>query len=180
MKAVVSLRKTLKVRTIFNLLGPLVNPLRPTGQVLGVSNEALVPVMAEALQQLGIRHGLVLYGQEGLDEGGLGSPTVVATVTPTGSAIDLTTISPETLGLTPAAITVLRGGDVAENAEILQQVLQGKGTQPQREVVMLNAGFALQVGQRVSSLQAGVELAGTLLSSGAPWQKLRELVEFTA
>ena len=176
MKAVVPLRKTLKVRTIFNLLGPLVNPLKPTGQVLGVSQAALVPIMAEALQQLGIGQGIVLYGQEGLDEAGLGAPTEMVQVE--NDRLTPRVLDPQTLGLTPAPLTALQGGDVEENAAILRSVLQGKGTLAQQEAVILNSAFALQVGQAVPSLAEGIDQARSILASGAGWQKVEELVAF--
>ncbi|MEY2976679.1 MAG: anthranilate phosphoribosyltransferase [Prochlorotrichaceae cyanobacterium] len=176
MKAVVPLRKTLKVRTIFNLLGPLVNPLKPTGQVLGVSQANLVPIMAEALQQLKIPQAIVLYGREGLDEAGLGAPTNMMQLK--NDRLTPTIVDPQALGLTPAPLTALQGGDVIENSVILSAVLQGKGSLAQQEVVILNSAFALQVGQAVSSLEQGIEQARAILKSGAAWQKLEELVAF--
>ncbi|KKI99299.1 anthranilate phosphoribosyltransferase [Prochlorothrix hollandica] len=176
MKAVVPLRKTLKVRTIFNLLGPLVNPLRPTGQVLGVSNSALVPILAEALNQLGLEQAMVIHGREGLDEAGLGSVTDLAQLA--GGQVQQSVLDPQSLGLTAAPLAALVGGDVTENAAILQGVLQGKGTPAQQDVVILNSALALQVGQKVDSLAAGVALARSVISSGAPWDKVTDLVAF--
>ncbi|MFZ9737249.1 MAG: anthranilate phosphoribosyltransferase [Prochlorotrichaceae cyanobacterium] len=176
MKAVVPLRKTLKIRTIFNLLGPLVNPLKPTGQVLGVSQASLVPIMAEALQQLNIPQAIVLYGREGLDEAGLGAPTNMMQLK--NDRLTPSVVDPHALGLTPAPLTSLQGGDVVENSVILTAVLQGKGSLAQQEVVILNSAFALQVGQAVSSLEQGIEQARAILQSGAAWQKLEELVAF--
>ena len=176
MKAVVPFRKTLKIRTVFNLLGPLVNPLRPTAQVLGVSQEKLVPIMAEALQQLGIQRGMVVYGQDGLDEAGLGANTVTMRIQ--GDTLTPDLIAPEPLGLTPAPLSALVGGDVAENAAILKAVLQGRGTPAQRDVVILNSALALQVGQELESLREAVTQARGILASGAPWQILERLVSF--
>jgi anthranilate phosphoribosyltransferase len=176
MKAVVPLRKTLKIRTIFNLLGPLVNPLRPTGQVLGVSAPNLVETMAEALNQLGIQQGIVVYGREGLDEAGLGAVNDLAVVT--GGQVSRMTIDAPDLGLGRAPIEALKGGEVADNAEIFKAVLQGKGTQAQQDVVILNSALALKVGEKVASIEAGVELARSILSSGAAWDKLEALVAF--
>jgi len=176
MKAVVPLRKTLKIRTIFNLLGPLVNPLRPTGQVLGVSAAALVPTIAAALGQLGLEQGIVVYGREGLDEAGLGDKTDAAIVQNGG--ITEVTIDPASLGLTPAPLAALVGGDVAENAAIMTAILQGKGTLAQHEAVILNSALALQVGAKVGSIQEGVDLARSIVLSGAAWEKLQALVTF--
>ncbi|MBD0301321.1 MAG: anthranilate phosphoribosyltransferase, partial [Tolypothrix sp. T3-bin4] len=144
LKAVASLRRTLKVRTVFNLLGPLVNPLRPTGQVIGIFDPHLLATIAQALQQLGTQKAIILHGRERLDEAGLGDLTDLAVLSQ--GEVQLTSINPQELNLTPAPIGALRGGDVQENAEILKAVLQGKGTAAQHDVVALNAALALQVG----------------------------------
>lgn len=178
LKVVAPLRQTLKVRTVFNLLGPLVNPLSPTGQVIGVCDPNLTATIAHALKQLGTAQAIVLHGREKLDEAGLGDVTDLAVLS--GGEVTLSTLHPENLGLTPAPIGSLRGGDVQENATILQNVLQGKGTAAQDDVVALNASLALQVGGVVpleDHIQ-GVKRAKEVLSSGAAWAKLEELVQF--
>ncbi|WP_446717984.1 anthranilate phosphoribosyltransferase [Crocosphaera sp. Alani8] len=178
MKHVAPLRKTLKVRTIFNLLGPLVNPLNPTGQIIGVYSPQFISPMAEALNRLGISQGMVLHGRETLDEGGLGDITDVAFLR--GGEVSFGEINPQDLGLTVAPLTALRGGNVEENATILTNVLQGKGTQAQQDAVALNAALALQVGDLVSwcDHQKAVETARDILKSGVAWDKLTSLVEF--
>ncbi|MDZ7991941.1 MAG: anthranilate phosphoribosyltransferase [Nostoc sp. EfeVER01] len=180
LKAVASLRRTLKVRTIFNLLGPLVNPLRPTGQVVGLFTPKLLATVAEALQNLGKQKAIVLHGREKLDEAGLGDETDLAVLS--DGEVQLTTINPLDLDLTPATIGMLRGGDVQENAEILKAVLQGKGTQAQQDAVALNASLALQVAGTIALLDhaEGIKIAKDILQSGAAWTKLEELVEFLA
>ncbi|MGL5064964.1 MAG: anthranilate phosphoribosyltransferase [Microcoleus sp.] len=178
MKAVAPLRRTLKVRTVFNLLGPLVNPMRPTGQVIGVFDPGLVSTVAQALGELGTELAIVLHGREKLDEAGLGDITDLAVLC--DGKVELTTLEPQNLGLTPSAIGSLKGGDVGENSEILRNVLQGKGTRAQQDAVALNASLALQVGGAVplGSHAAGVALAKDILASGEPWMKLQQLVEF--
>lgn len=176
MKAVVPLRKTLKVRTIFNLLGPLVNPLRPTGQVIGVYDPTLLETMATALNQLGVERAIVLHGREGLDEAGLGDWTDLAVLV--NQQVRSDSLNPQALGLPAAPIAQLRGGTVAENAEILRSVLQGQGTVAQTNVVALNAALALFVGNAVPTYGEGLEKAQTALKSGAAWHKLEELVQF--
>jgi anthranilate phosphoribosyltransferase len=180
LKSVAALRKTLKIRTVFNLLGPLVNPLCPTGQVIGVYDTQLINNIAEALNKLGTSKAIVLHGREKLDEAGLGAPTDLAILN--DGEVKLTNINPEELDLTPAPISALKGGNVEENASILRQVLQGKGTQAQQEAVALNASLALQVGENVplGNTLAGVELARSILSTGAAWTKLTDLVDFLA
>jgi anthranilate phosphoribosyltransferase len=208
MKAVVPIRKTLKIRTVFNLLGPLVNPLKPTGQVLGVYDSKLVPIVAEAMQQLGVQRAIVLHGREGLDEAGLGDITIASSVKEGNLTENLFPISfpecqydgisqyrnPKTgdacdpphhtwlksLGLSPAPISELRGGEIEENTTILRNVLQGKGTRAQQEVVALNASFALQVGEVTpwGEHRQGIDKALEIINSGAAWDKLQELVNF--
>ncbi|OUC13412.1 MAG: anthranilate phosphoribosyltransferase [Alkalinema sp. CACIAM 70d] len=176
MKAVSDLRKQLKIRTVFNLLGPLVNPLNPTGQVIGVYKPELVQPIAEALQQLGKQRAIVVYGREKLDEAGLGDLSDMAVLA--AGAIHTQTLDPTAVGVTAAPIAQLKGGDVPENAEILRNILQGKGTQAQRDAVALNAALALQVGEKVTSIAEGVTLAQSVIDSGAAWDKLEQLVAF--
>jgi anthranilate phosphoribosyltransferase len=177
MKAVAPLRQTLKVRTIFNLLGPLVNPLRPTGQVLGVNHvDVLVPV-ANALHQLGVARAIVLHGRERLDEAGLGDKTDLAVVA--NQSVQLQTVEPAELGLGSASLEALQGGTVLENAQILRNVLQGKGTDAQSDVVALNAAFALFVGGAVEDYFTGVQQSRQILESGAAWDKLESLIQFS-
>lgn len=178
MKSVVPLRRTLKVRTVFNLLGPLVNPLCPTGQVIGVYDRAFVKTMAEALNKLSTPKAIVLHGREKLDEAGLGDATDLAMLSD-GRVISQA-IAPQELGLNPAPISALKGGEVAENAAILRDVLQGKGTEAQQNAVALNASLALQVAEVVpfgEHLQ-GINKAQKILASGAGWLKLEQLVGF--
>jgi anthranilate phosphoribosyltransferase len=178
MKAVAPLRETLKVRTVFNLLGPLVNPLRPTGQVIGVFDAQFVATVAHALCQMGIQNAIALYGREKLDEAGLADATDLALLS--AGEVRLSTLNPQQLGLTPAPTGALRGGDVEENATILRNVLQGKGTAAQQDAVALNASLALQVGAIVplEDHKTGIEIARDVMRSGAAWSKLEQLVEF--
>lgn len=178
LKSVTPVRKTLKVRTIFNLLGPLVNPLRPSGQVIGVYSPEFLSEMAIALQNLGTQKAWVVHGREKLDEAGLGAPTDMAGFNQ-GSVVT-ETLDPSGLGLTSASLATLKGGAVTENVEILTQVLQGKGTQAQTEVVALNASLALQVGDAIAwgEHQQGIALAKEILRQGAGWDKLQQLVQF--
>ena len=180
LKAVAPLRKTLGIRTIFNLLGPLVNPMQPTGQVIGVSDPALVRTFAEVLSQLGTK-AVVVHGREGLDEAGLADLNNLAIATDKVSSIAL---DPKELGIENAPTSALRGGDVGENADILKAVLQGKGTQAQQDVVALNAALALFVGEaigeqpNIDTFRQGFTLAKDVLQSGAAWKKLEELAQF--
>jgi anthranilate phosphoribosyltransferase len=178
MKAVAPLRQTLKVRTVFNLLGPLVNPLRPTGQVIGVFDSTFVATVAHALCKMGTQNAIALHGREKLDEAGLAEETDLALLS--AGEVRLSTLNPQKLGLTAAPTVALRGGNVEENARILRNVLQGKGTAAQQDAVALNASLALQVGDVVplEDHKAGIEIARDVMKSGAAWSKLEQLVEF--
>lgn len=182
LKSVAPLRRTLKVRTVFNLLGPLVNPMRPTGQVIGVFDAALISTIAQALNQLGTQQAIVLHGRERLDEAGLGDLTDVAVLA--NQQVQVTSLNPAELGLTQAPLSAIAGGDVQENAEILKAVLQGKGTEAQQDVVALNAALALRVSGQLNAVtepeKAGIAQAKAILSSGAAWEKLEQLIKFLA
>jgi anthranilate phosphoribosyltransferase len=181
MKSVAPLRKMLKVRTVFNLLGPLVNPLKITGQVMGVFDSALVETIAAALQQLGRSRAIVLHGRERLDEAGLADVTDLAVLS--AGQLHSVVLHPETLGLTPAPTSALKGGEAHENAAILRSILQGGGTQAQQDVIALNAALALAVGGTGDPTDPalytqGIARARDILSSGAAWEKLEQLVAF--
>ncbi|BCL33617.1 anthranilate phosphoribosyltransferase [Nostoc sp. MS1] len=178
LKAVAGLRRTLRIRTVFNLLGPLVNPLRPTGQVVGLFTPKLLTTVAQALHNLGKQKAIVLHGRERLDEAGLGDLTDLAVLS--DGELQLTTINPQEVGVSPAPIGALRGGNVQENAQILKDVLQGEGTQAQKDAVALNASLALQVAGAVPFLDhaQGVSVAKDILKTGSAWKKLEELVHF--
>jgi anthranilate phosphoribosyltransferase len=134
--------------------------------------------MAEALNLLGIKKAIALHGREKLDEAGLGDLTDLTIVNQ--GKIKPDTINPQTLGLKSAPLGALQGGDVDENATILRNVLQGKGTTAQQDAVALNASLALQVGELVpfGDYLQGVTIAQEIISSGAAWSKLEELVNF--
>ncbi|MBW4663204.1 MAG: anthranilate phosphoribosyltransferase [Chroococcus sp. CMT-3BRIN-NPC107] len=178
LKSVAGLRKTLKVRTVFNLLGPLVNPMQPTGQIIGVCDPNLVETIARALSQLGTERAIVVRGREKLDEAGLADINDLGVLE--NNQVRLMTLNAEELGLKKAATAEIKGGDVAENAQILKDVLQGKGTEAQQDVVALNTALALCVGKAITSEEyiKGIAIAKDILRSGAAWSKLEQLVQF--
>lgn len=183
LKAIATLRKTLKVRTVFNLLGPLVNPMRTTGQIIGVNDPLLLEEIVQALSQLGCQQAIAVHGRERLDEAGLADVTDLAVLQ--DKKVRSLTLNPQELGLSFAPTAALCGGDVEENAEILKAVLQGKGTQAQQDVVALNTALALQVGEAIhgetdvlAGCVKGITLAKEILQSGAAWTKLEQLAEF--
>jgi anthranilate phosphoribosyltransferase len=167
------LRRSLGVRTVFNLLGPLVNPLRPEAQVLGVARAELLDPMADALARLGLQRALVVHGAGGLDEASLAGPSELRLVEHGEVRVDRLELAP--LGLTEAPISALAGGDLATNQAILEAVLQGGGTPAQRDVVALNTALVLWAAGQAASVGEGLEAARDALAGGLGWQKLEQL-----
>ena len=169
------LRRSLGVRTVFNLLGPLVNPLQPNGQVLGVAKADLLDPMAEALQALGQQRAVVVHGAGGLDEASLAGANELRILE--AGQLKAERLSPTDLGLKEAPLSELKGGDLAVNETILKDVLQGRGTQAQREVVAFNTALVLWVAGEESDLKTGAQRALACLEQGLPWQRLECLRE---
>ena len=174
MGAVAAVRRELGVRTIFNVLGPLTNPAFARRQVLGVYSDALVEVVARVLAALGTTHALVVHSRDGLDEIAVSAPTHVAEVR--SGEVQSFEVTPETFGVETHPIEALAGGDVKENARIAREVLEGKGG-AREDVVVVNAGAALYVGGRASSLREGADRARDAVRSGAALRKLNDLIE---
>ena len=167
------LRKALGVRTVFNLLGPLVNPLRPDFQVLGVGAPDLLDPMADALARLGVERAVVVHGHGGLDEASLSGPSALRLVE--AGQVRADQLLPERLGLTPAPMQQLAGGDLEHNRQILEAVLRGQGSAAQRDVVALNAALVLWAAGCAASVAEAVPLALEAMASGAPWGRLEAL-----
>lgn len=161
-------RRELRVPTVFNFLGPLTNPARPFAQVVGVSDPRMLPLLAEVLARRGVRAKL-FRGEDGLDEL---TTTGVSTVFEVAEgSVRQTTLDPRELGLPPAAPADLTGGDAAFGAEIARRILAGESG-PRRDVVVLNAGAALEVAGAVDSLEEGLERAARSIEEGAAAQTL--------
>lgn len=166
-------RKQLGFRTIFNILGPLANPANARAQVVGVFSEALVPIYAQVLKELGLKHVLVVHGKDGLDEITISDETVVAEVK--DGRITTFTIKPEDFRIKRSSLEAIRGGDSELNGKILKSVLSGeKG--PKRDVLLLNAGAALYVGGKADSIQEGMMLAAETIDSGKAIAKLEAFI----
>lgn len=173
MKYVGPVRKELGVRTIFNILGPLTNPAAANLQVLGVYAEALVEPMARVLSNLGVDRGMVVYGQDKLDEISMSAPTTVCEFG--GGAFKTYILNPADFGFGICEKSALTGGTPAENAQITRDILDGaKG--PKREAVLLNAGAGLYVARKAETLADGVSLAAELINSGKAKAKLAEFI----
>lgn len=163
MKYVAPVRKELGIRTIFNILGPLTNPAGASMQLMGVYEEALIEPMAKVLMNLGVKRGMVVYGQDGLDEISMGAPTTIGEFR--NGEFRKYEITPEEFGFSRCRKEELRGGDAAENARITRQVLNGeKG--PRRDAVVLNAAAALKIGRGVMELKEAVREVQQVIDSG--------------
>ena len=169
-------------RTIFNFLGPLLNPARPAAQLIGVPQPQLCGPLARVLQRLGVRRGMVVSGAvpspgapAHLDElSTLGDNCIAEFYQERGFSIS--TLSPRDFPVQPAALADLAGGDRRVNAEIVRRLLRGEDRGPRRDAVLLNCAAALFVAEKASSLTAGWELAGELVDSGRAMSKLEQLV----
>jgi anthranilate phosphoribosyltransferase len=168
------LRRSLGVRTVFNLLGPLVNPLQPQAQVLGVARADLLDPMAGALDQLGLDRAVVVHGAGGLDEASLAGANELRMVE-AGQPIATRSVSPDDLGLASAPLEALRGGDLADNQRILENVLKGQATAAQMDVVAFNTALVLWVAGVELDLKTAARRASDTLREGLPWQKLQGL-----
>lgn len=171
MKYVGAIRKELGFRTVFNILGPLTNPASPQRQLLGVYDRSLVEPLARVLTSLGVKRGMVAYGEDKLDEISLSAPTFICEFDQ--GNYKSYTIRPEDFGFSQCTKEELRGGTPEENAQITLSVLKGeKGCK--REAVLLNAGAALFIGEKAGSFAEGVSLAREIIDSGRALQKLED------
>lgn len=170
-------RVELKLRTAFNLLGPLTNPAGATAQLVGAPSIRAAELMASALASLGLARGYVVHGLDGLDEISTTGETFVLEIR--SGAIANHTFTPEDFGLRRANISELKGAGREENCGLARAILNGeKG--PKRDIVLLNAGAALTIAGRAPDIRSGIQLAAQSIDSGAALRKLEELAKFTA
>ncbi|MBI2369917.1 MAG: anthranilate phosphoribosyltransferase [Deltaproteobacteria bacterium] len=176
MKYVMLARREMRIRTVFNILGPLTNPANANAQVMGVYDGALTEVLATVLGGLGVARALVVHGADGLDELSNTGPSKISEVR--DGEVKTYVVTPEELGLPRATLAELQGGDVKENAEIILSILRG-APGPKRDIVLMNAAAALMAAGTAAALQEGVRLAADSIDTGAAMEKLRKLVEMT-
>lgn len=174
MKYVGAIRKELGFRTVFNILGPLTNPASPKIQLLGVYDGSLCEPLAKVLMSLGVERGMVVYGQDKLDEISLSSPTTVCEFK--GDMYKTYEITPSDFGFKTCKKSDLVGGSPAENAEITRSILDGSLKGPKRDAVLMNAGAGIYLGDKAGSIAEGIKLAGELIDSGAAIKKLEQFV----
>ena len=173
MKYVGAIRKELGFRTVFNILGPLTNPGTPSMQLLGVYDDYLVQPLAQVLISLGVRRGMVVYGQDKLDEISLSAPTTVCEIK--DGWFKSRVITPEEFGFARCTREDLKGGTPAENASITRAILSGEQGH-KRNAVLLNAGAALYIAGKADTMADGVALAGELIDSGEATRTLEKLI----
>jgi anthranilate phosphoribosyltransferase len=176
MKQVQAVRRELRLRTMFNLLGPLTNPAGASGQVVGVYSIDLVEKLAEALSMLGLRRALVVHGLDGLDEITITGPSRVAEVR--DGVVRSYEVTPEEFGMSRGTLADIAGGDAAENAAIILGVLDGKKS-AHRNVVILNSAAALVAAGKADHLAEAIRIAVNAIDSGAAEEKLKALVRLS-
>jgi anthranilate phosphoribosyltransferase len=170
-------RKLIGARTVFNLLGPLTNPAGAQSQVLGVFSEDVMDLVAAALAELGVERAFVVHGAGGLDEISLAGETMVAEVR--SGSVRRFTVTPEEFGVSRAPLEAIRGGTAAENAALIERILEGEAG-PARDIVVINAAAALVAAGVSDNFREAAGLASFVISSGAAGEKLASLVAFTS
>jgi len=176
MKFAIGPRREIGIRTVFNILGPLTNPAGADRQVLGVYQEGLVETLARVLVNLGCRRGFVVHGSDGMDEATLTGPTRVGEID--GAEVRLYDVTPEEFGLARCSLEELQGGDAERNAGIVRDILQGKSG-PKRDIVLLNAGFALAAAGAAEGVREGMKQAAEAVDGGLALEKLKGLIQET-
>ena len=177
MKYVAPVRRELGIRTVFNILGPLSNPAGARRELMGVYDAALVEPLAQVMSNLGVRRGMVVFGQDRLDEISMSAPTSVCEIR--DGWFQSYELTPEQFGYPRCGKQALAGGAPAENAAITRSILEGTERGAKRQAVCLNAGAALYIGGRAGTMAGGVKQAEELIDSGAALEKLEEIVRLS-
>ena len=174
MKYVAPVRKELGIRTVFNILGPLSNPAGANMELMGVFDEALVEPLAQVMMKLGVTRGMVVYGQDSLDEISMSAPTSVCEIR--DGWFQSYVLTPEQFGYARCSKEELQGGTPGENAEITRAILNGRERGAKRQAVCLNAGASLYITGKTGTIEEGVTMAERLIDSGAAAAKLEEFI----
>ncbi len=177
MKYVGPIRKELGFRTVFNILGPLTNPGKPTKMLLGVYDEYLVEPLAQVLADLGVKRGMVVYGQDKLDEISLSAPTTICEIK--DGWYRTYVVKPEDFGFERCVKEELIGGTPEENAHITRDILSGKEQGAKRNATLMNAGAALYLGGKADTYKDGISLAGRLIDTGKATEALEKLIKLS-
>lgn len=177
MKYAIGPRKQIGIRTIFNILGPLTNPAKPTAQILGVYSKDLLEPIAKVLNNLGTKHAFVVCSEDGLDEISICNKTTVAELKE--GKVSIYEIFPEQFGIPKTDITNLSGGDAKQNASIILDILYGNLKGPKLDVVLLNSAFALVASDKVSTIEEGLSMAKESVEKGFAAKKFELLKKYT-
>ena len=177
MKHVGAIRRELGIRTVFNILGPLTNPSRPSCMLLGVYGGHLMRPLAKVLPGLGVKRALIVHGTDGMDEISIGAPTLIREITDgMESAYE---IRPEDFGIMPASKESIRGGKPDENAGVTRGILSGEITDARADVCLLNAGAAIYIGGAASSIADGIAKARQTIADGSALKKLEDFIKIS-
>lgn len=178
MRFVGPVRGQIGIRTVFNILGPLTNPASAEYNIIGVYEERLLDIMANVLKNLGVKHSMVVYGTDKLDEFSISAPTAVREIKENGEILAYE-VTPESVGLKRGSKEDIVGGNADENAKITLGILRGEITDAKRDIVLLNSGAALYVSGRAASIAEGVKLAQSAIDDGSALKQVEKLVAFT-
>ena len=177
MKYVGAIRRELGFRTVFNILGPLTNPIKPSRQLLGVYDEYLLEPLAKVLTSLGVKNGMVVYGREKLDELSTAGETAVCEFN--NGEYSSYVLTPEQFGLTRSTKKDLEGGTPEENAAITRDILSGKDKGPKYETVLMNAGAAIYISGKATDIADGIEKARELIDNGEALKAMERFVDLS-
>ena len=177
MKYVAPVRREIGIRNIFNVLGPLTNPANAPLQLMGVYSEDLVEPLAKVLSNLGVKRGMVVYGEDGIDEATVSANTKVCEIN--NGEFKTYEITPEEFGFKRCNKSDLLGGDGKENAEIAKDILSGKEKGAKRDAVALNAGLSLYIAGKADSIKEGIALAQEIIDSGKAYEKIEQFAATT-
>lgn len=177
MKHVGAIRRELGIRTVFNILGPLTNPSRPSYMLLGVYGEHLLRPLAKVLPDLGVKRALIVHGTDGMDEISVGAPTKIYEIT--NGAESAYEIRPEDFGISLASKEAIRGGKPDENAAVTRGILSGEITDARADVCLLNAGAAIYIGGAAPSIADGIAVARQTITNGTALKKLEDFIKIS-
>lgn len=177
MKYVAGVRREIGFRTLFNILGPLINPAHAKMQLIGVYDKKLVKPIAEVLKNLGITGGMTVHGTDGLDEATIAGGTMISEIK--NSEIVSYTINPEDFGLKRARLEDIQGGDAKENAEIIKNIFTGRETGAKRDTATLNAALMLYITKNAASINEGVKLAKSSIDNGFALKTLEDFISLS-
>jgi anthranilate phosphoribosyltransferase len=170
-------RREIKIRTVFNILGPLSNPASAKAQLIGVFHPDLTSLMCRVLRNLGVKHAMVVHGAEGLDEISITHRTKITELK--NDSITSYVVTPEMFHLQTGSHAQIMGGSASTNAHILKQILSGKEHSCRSDIVIFNTAAVLMLGKKAEKFKDGIEIAREVLYSGKALEKMKNFVDYT-